>query len=124
MMSYGRDRFAAERFAARRRREDAAPKLSEEIPALASLQIQIEEGSVSGRNKYIRRILVDRAPALFLAPCGDPKCVDGEHDLTSVVMAALRAKRTSFQGTHPCEGSLGSGCTRDVRFDATAEYRS
>ncbi|HEY4012984.1 MAG TPA: hypothetical protein VGM06_06585 [Polyangiaceae bacterium] len=125
MMPFRKHGLEAQRFAERRRREDEAPKLSGEVPALQSLKLEIEEHSAGGRVKYVRRILVDRAPALFLVPCGDPRCVDGDHDLTSVVMRALQARETAFRGSHHCEGSVGSsGCSRDVQFDGTAEYRS
>jgi hypothetical protein len=125
MMPFRKHGPEAERFAERRRREDEAPKLSGEVPNLRSLQLQIEERTPVGRVKHIRRILVDRAPALFLLPCGDPRCVDGDHDLTSVVMGALQARQTTFQGSHHCEGSVGaSECGRDVQFDGKAEYLS
>jgi hypothetical protein len=69
--------------------------------------------------------MVDRAPALFLVPCGDPRCADGEHDLTTVVMRALRARETSFRGIDECTGSVGSStCPRVLHFQATAEYRA
>ena len=125
MMPFRKHGPEAERFAERRRRENEAPKLSGEVPALRSLQLLIEERTPVGRVKHIRRILVDRAPALFLLPCGDPRCVDGDHDLTSVVMGALLAGQTTFQGTHHCAGLVGAvECGRDVQFDGTAEYLS
>jgi len=61
--------------------------------------------------------------ALFLVPCGDPRCVDGEHDLTATVMRALDAGQTSFHGDHDCTGSVGSSyCSRVIHIDGTAEY--
>ncbi len=124
-MNYRKHGAAAARFAERRRREDDAPRLSDEVPDLRSLRLEIEERSgVAGTQpKHIRRFVVDRAPALFLVPCGDPRCVDGEHDLTATVMRALRARQTSFQGTDECTGSVGLGaCGRVLHFDAIAEY--
>lgn len=125
MMPYRRDTQAAQRFTERRRREDEAPKLHGEVPALTGLQIAIEEGTSAGRTKHIRRFVVDRAPALFLVPCGDPRCANGEHDLTGAVMRALRAHETTFRGTDECVGSVGTAaCPRVVQFNCTAQYRA
>ena len=127
MMPMGRtNRRATERFAERRRREEDAPKLRTRVPELASLRFEIEERCGSGGIKYIRRFIVERAPALFVVPCGDPRCADGEHDLTTSVMQALYAHQTSFRGSDDCTGSLGtsgSACLRVLHFEATAEYR-
>ena len=115
--------LAAQRFAERRRREDEAPKLSSQVPDLTGLKLDIEERAGAGATKHTRRLLIDRAPALFLVPCGDPRCVDGGHDLTTDVMRALRAKETTFSGNDDCTGTLGSSvCCRVVHFEATAEY--
>jgi hypothetical protein len=74
--------------------------------------------------KYIRRIVVPNAPALFLVPCGDSNCTDGGHDVTVAVIQALRSHRARFSGQEACRGSLGSGaaCNRVLHFDASAEY--
>lgn len=125
VMNYRKHGAAAARFAERRRREDDAPRLCDQVPGLLSLRLDIEErsGIAGTQPKHIRRFVVDRAPALFLVPCGDPRCVDGEHDLTTLIMRALRAHETSFQGTDECTGSLGpSPCDRVLHFDAIAEY--
>jgi hypothetical protein len=125
MMPFRRNNPAEQRFTERRRREDEAPKLCAEVPTLSSLQIAIEERSGVGQTKYLRRVLVDRAPAMFLIPCGDPRCTDGEHDLTSAVMGALRARQTTFRVQDHCHGSIGSSeCPREVQLNGTAEYRS
>jgi len=119
----GRSREAHLRFAERRRREDEAPRLSTQVPDLRSLQFTIEERVGATGTKHIRRFVLDRAPALFLMPCGDPRCVDGEHDLTYDVMRALRARERSFHGSDQCTGTVGSStCGRVVYFEATAEY--
>jgi hypothetical protein len=126
-MNYRKHGAAAARFAERRRREDVAPRLSDEVPDLRSLRLEIEErsGIAGTQPKHIRRFVVDRAPALFLVPCGDARCVDGEHDLTALVMRSLRAHETRFQGTDECMGSVGSSpCGRVLHFDAFAEYSS
>jgi hypothetical protein len=119
-----RNNAAAERFAERRRREQDAPRLTEQVPNLVSLEIAIDERSGVTGIKHMRRVVVDQAPALFLLPCGDSRCADGEHDLTTTVMRALRAHETSFQGTDSCVGSLGpASCGRVVHFEAVAQYR-
>jgi hypothetical protein len=116
---------AALRFEERRRRENEAPRLSEKMPNLVNLRLEIEERSGVMATKHTRRILIDRAPALFLVPCGDSRCIDGEHDLTYVVMQALRDGKTAFQGEDECRGTLGLGnCGRVLHFDAMADYRA
>jgi hypothetical protein len=119
---------AALRFAERRRREDDAPRLSEEIPDLLRLELRVEDaaGMLAGASPmHIRRIVVERAPALFLLSCQDPRCADGGHDVTAAIMRALRERQTSFQGKDECTGSVGQGyCSRVMHFAALAEYRS
>lgn len=116
---------AAQRFAERRRREDEAPRLHDQVPSLVSLKLEIEDRSGLTKTKHNRRVIVDRAPALFLIPCADPRCADGEHDLTQSVMRALRARETSFHGEDGCMGSIRpSNCARVLTFDAVAEYQS
>ncbi|HTB77122.1 MAG TPA: hypothetical protein VK762_27950 [Polyangiaceae bacterium] len=119
-----RNSQAALRFAERRRREDEAQKLCQQVPDLASLEIVIEERSGAGGTKHIRRFMVDHAPALFLVACGDLRCTEGEHDLTHEIMRALRARQTSFRGSDACAGSIGpSSCLRVIHFEGTARYR-
>jgi hypothetical protein len=124
----GKQSAAAQRAAERREREDRAPRLADEVPDLVSLRLEIEErsGSIAvTQPKYIRRIVVASAPALFLVPCGDSSCHDGGHDFTRGVLQALRARQTRFSGEEGCSGSLGSGavCNRILHFEAVAEYR-
>jgi hypothetical protein len=89
------------------------------------LQLDIEERTGVGGNMHTRHVVVDRAPSLFLVACGDPRCIDGEHDLTATVMRALRSRETVFHGEDECRGSLGpSACSRVLRFEATAHYSS
>jgi hypothetical protein len=124
MMPLRKNSPAVMRSAERRRQEDEAPKLCEQVPGLTSLEIKIEERSGAGGTKHIRRFMVDHAPALFLVPCGDPRCSEGGHDLTQEVMRALRASQTSFGGSDDCAGFIGpSSCLRVVHFDGTARYR-
>jgi hypothetical protein len=116
---------AALRFAERRQREVDAPRLCTEAPDLLSLRLEIEEQGGSSRPRYIRHIVIGTAPALFFLPCGDPRCVDGGHDVTAEVMRALRAHSQSFKGTDGCLGSVGSSaCGGVLHFDAIAEYRA
>ncbi len=122
-----RNSFAAQRFAERRRREDEAPRLSEQVHDLESLRLELEErsGDTAASPKYTRRFVVARAPALFFVPCGDPRCLDGGHDLTSTVMHALRRQQTSFEADDTCSGALGnSQCGRVLRVEGIAEYHT
>jgi hypothetical protein len=90
---------------------------------LLRLELAIEERSEIGSIRHTRRVVIGRAPALFLVPCGDSRCVDGEHDLTMAVMGALHAHEESFGGDDGCTGSLGLGlCARVIHFEAAAEY--
>jgi hypothetical protein len=125
MMNFRKNSPQALRFADRRKREDEAPRLSEEIPDLASLQLDIEDrAGVAEGSGHRRRIVVEHAPALFLLPCGDPRCTDGGHDLTSVIMRPLRSHELVFHGEDACTGTVGtSPCARVVKFDAVASYR-
>src|ERR1700683_3886315 len=123
-MNYRKNSPQAQRFAARRRREDDAPRLREQVPDLVSLKLEIEDRSGVGGTTHTRRVVVDQAPALFLVPCGDPRCVDGEHDLTTSVMRALRQHEKTFEGTDMCRGSVGpSTCSRVPHFGAVAAGR-
>ena len=116
---------AALRIAERRQREDDAPRLRNEVPGLVSLRLEIEDRAGVTSTSHIRRVVVDNAPALFLLPCLDPRCMDGEHDLTWPVMRALRSHDTSFQGSDDCRGSVGTtACPRVVHFNAIAEYQT
>ena len=125
LMPYRRNTVASERFAERRRRENEAPKLRAQVPTLTSLKLLIEEQNGVGSTKHVRHVMIDSAPALFLVPCGDPRCADGEHDLTTTVLRALDTRKTSFQGDDDCTGSVGMGyCARVIHFNGTAEYRA
>lgn len=109
----------------RRRREDDAPRISAILPDLVGLKISVEERSATSSPKYIRRIVVESAPALFLLPCSDPHCTDGGHDVTNEILSALRASKKAFGGPHECNGTIGSTpCHRTIWYDAEAEYRS
>jgi hypothetical protein len=128
MLNRKRSGFAAQRFAERRQRENEAPRLRDEVPALESLRLDVEEhraGSVVAEAPHIRRVVVENAPALFVLPCGDPTCKEGGHDVTSTVMRSLRAGNTRFEGEDACSGTVGSApCMRVLRFVGTASYKS
>jgi len=127
MRAHRKQTAAAQRSAERRQREDDAPRLRDEVPDLLSLTLEIEErseGTAALQQKHTRRIVVDHAPALFLIPCGDPKCEDGGHDVTYAIMRALRSHEPEFTGEDGCSGSLGSStCRRILYYQAAAEYR-
>jgi hypothetical protein len=116
---------AAQRSAERRKREDDAPRLRNAFPQLASLRIAVTEDSSGGRIKHIKHIVVDRAPALFVIACGDERCAEGGHDVTSEVMHTLRARLRSSDGDTICCGSTGSApCNRRVHYEVAATYRA
>jgi hypothetical protein len=96
---------AAAQLAARRRREDEAPRLSDAIPSLAALSLRLAErrGEAPVGSSHIRRVVLAHAPALFVLPCCAPGCDGGEHDLTHVVLAALRRGSSRFEGATPCD---------------------
>lgn len=107
----------------RRQREDVAPRLSAILPRVAELSIHVDEHSSIMSPQYVRRIVVQTAPALFLIPCSDPNCADGGHDISSEVLAALGSKRPAFRGTHICPGWVGSRqCSRTIWYSGEAAY--
>lgn len=121
-----RNSEAAQRAAARRLREDEAPRLITEVPLLESLNIDVEEHLASGTvaSTHVRRVVVERAPALFDMPCNDRSCKEGGHDLTRQILADLRRGKTRFEGSHPCEGNIGSSrCQMILKYVAHATYR-
>ena len=108
---------AALRSAERRRREDEAPRLASEVPGLVSLRIEIVEYLPVGTTKHVKLVSVERAPALFVIPCGDSDCYDGDHDITREVLRALRAGERELRGESSCQGSVRSGyCHRRITY--------
>jgi hypothetical protein len=116
----------AQRSAERRKREDESPRLIAEVPRLQSLSLEISErseGSPVAEPTHVRRVVVQHAPALFVLPCGDARCKDGDHDVTFAVMKALRAGEKRFEGQDVCTGSVGtSQCARVLHFVGIATY--
>jgi hypothetical protein len=122
----GRSREAHLRFAERRRREDEARRLHDEVPRLRTLKLEVEEHrreATIAETRHVRHIIVDRAPALFELPCNDPACRDGGHDLTDVMTQRLRSQATDFVIEDVCMGDVrGAACGRVIRLLATATY--
>jgi hypothetical protein len=116
-----------ERRADRDRREDVAGKLLEKVPNLTSLSLAIREGRSDtgvGENQYIRRVVVDNAPALFEIRCSNTSCEDGTYDLTREILAALASGSTTFEGERPCPGRCRTtDCPRVLRYVGTATYK-
>jgi len=127
MNRHGRRSDAAERAAERRSREDAAPRLKDRAPDLVSLKLEVEESHDTvgaGEPKHVRHIVVERAPALFILPCGDRSCEGGGYDITSPVLRALEAHQERFTAEDRCHGTVGNAsCGRSLRVIGTATYR-
>ena len=118
---------AAQRSLERRKSEDDAPRLATEIPSLRSAKIQVTELVPTGSTKHVKHVIVARAPALFIIPCGDATCQDGGHDITQEVIRALRGGRERFEGKMACNGALGSAgapCTSVLSYTGLAKYKS
>lgn len=127
MFSRRKPTEASLRATERREREDAAERLASLCPRLLTLEITLterKEAAVIGESKYVRRFVVERAPAHFEFPCTDKLCTDGGHDVTREVLAGLRASQTRFEGEHTCRGTSGNdACNRILRYVITATYR-
>ena len=121
-----RNSEAAQRSQERRRREDEAPRLAREVPRLVSLVMEIadsEQGALGGGD-YIRRVVVESAPALFELVCANKACKNGGHDLTQEIMYSLRAGVARFEGKDACHGTVGSAaCANSLTYVAKATYR-
>jgi hypothetical protein len=120
-----RDQAMTEALAEQRRREDAAPRLRDEVVALRSLRFQFDEVRIEGRlaaASYARPIVVATAPAYFEIRCMEPRC-DGRHDLTRPVLHALGESRQSFGGRSSCSGMVRDvPCDRTLAYTCQAEY--
>ncbi|MEJ7732960.1 MAG: hypothetical protein WKG00_27660 [Polyangiaceae bacterium] len=118
---------AQQRAAARRQREDDAPRLHDKVPGLESLKLEVDEvrgaEAVAGAT-HIRRVVVEHAPALFVIPCSDRECKEGGHDVSEPILESLGAQKTSFDGRHACAGQVPTGpCGLTMRYRASATYR-
>jgi hypothetical protein len=109
----------------RRRRQDAAPRLRDEIVGLLSLRLTFEDLKADGRTsllRYTRPIAVASAPAHFEFRCMHAEC-DGEHDLTGAILPALRESRRTFAGESNCGGLVaGLPCDRTITYTFKATY--
>lgn len=115
--------LAAQRSTERREREERAPRLKSAVPTLSELRIVVEDRYPLGSTKHTRHVVVERAAALFVVPCGDATCDSEGHDITSNVMRALYAHATQADSEHPCDGNVGSAnCTRVIHFRVEAKY--
>jgi hypothetical protein len=120
-------RFSSEvamRAAERRQREDDSPRLLALVPQLSGLRIAFddgEDGALAGV-AHLRHVVIQRAPALFEQPCGNPAC-KGEHQLTRELMSALRRGQERIEGSDRCLAPIGTGSCRWVlKYVATARY--
>ena len=115
-----------DRIRERREREDAAPRLRSQVDTLTSLSIEIDDhlGTTGlAATRYVRHIVVQRAPALFEIPCSETSCEGGGHDLTREIMHALRAGDLEFSGKDTCFGWRdGENCARVLHFVGHATY--
>ncbi len=128
MFQNSKARAAAARYNDRKEAEDSADRLKDIIPTLETLKFQIQHeagGYGVAEPGYVRHVMVATAPALFLIPCGGSNCTNGGHDITLVVMRALHAASTKFDGTDICYGEAGTGsCERVLSYSATASFGS
>lgn len=128
-MNATRARAHAQREAAaeQRRREDAAPRLCDEITRLLSLRLRFDDVRAAGRMlaaSYARPIVVPSAPAHFEIRCMEPRC-DGRHDLTFSILRRLRGAEACFAGTSNCQGMVGDvPCDRVLAYACEASYRT
>ncbi|KYF83760.1 hypothetical protein BE11_07845 [Sorangium cellulosum] len=117
-----------ERMLLRGKREQAAGKLLQKVPELASLNLEIRETRSNGLandTQYIRRVVVEHAHALFEMPCSYSSCDNGGYDVTREILSALQSGAARFEGECACRGSCGGEfCSRVLRYVATATYRA
>lgn len=117
---------ATKRLSDRQQREDAAPRLAEQVPDLRELHLELVElrsGMELSESVHIRRVLVQNAAALFDLPCLDPHCAGGGHDVTHEIISALRSRRERITGEDACQGTnRGGQCGRVLSYVAVARY--
>jgi hypothetical protein len=127
MMYHRKNLERKERRNDRMAREDAAGKLTVKAPDLVDLHMSIAEtqrGGSVGDRRYIRRVVLAQASALFEVPCSDPQCENGGYDLTHEILSALASRRTLFEGQQSCSGRCRvNDCGRVFHYVATATYR-
>lgn len=121
-----RDPEALNRARERREKDDAAKRLKEVVPHLATLKLQVDERPSGADDdkvvSHIKHIIVDRAPARFELPCCDHKC-DGSHEVTEAILGGLEKKDNNFSGTDVCGGQAKEGpCPYELTFTVMATY--
>jgi hypothetical protein len=108
-----------------RRREDAAPRLRDEVRRLQTLRLRFDDVRAEGRTvavSYIKPIVVASAPAYFEIRCMEARC-NGRHDLSSAILRGLRQSLTSFGGESSCNGMVGDvACDRTLAYVCEATY--
>jgi hypothetical protein len=122
---YRRGRGPSEASVEHRRREDAAPRLLDEVAHLKSLRLLLEDVRVEGRlpaQPYVKPVVVESAPAHFEIRCMEPRC-DGRHDLTQAILRALRQSLAAYSGESSCNGRIGdAACDRTLSYVCEATY--
>jgi hypothetical protein len=122
---YRRKGELPEALAEHRRREDAAPRLRDEVRRLVSLRMTFEDVRTEGRlvaMSYVKPVMVADAPAYFEIRCMEPRC-DGRHDLTQAILQALRQSKPLFEGRSDCGGNVGdTPCDRVLGYTCEATY--
>jgi hypothetical protein len=110
----------------RSERERAAGTLLGKVPSLTRLDIAFHEkssGVCADDTRYVRRVVIESAPALFEVSCCGPQCEDGGYDVTREMLRALSSSSLHFEGEQACRGRRGPGdCGRVLTFVATATY--
>ena len=111
--------------AERRRREDESLRLRAVVPRLLALRLELSESRGEGQIEfsYIKRIVPEHAPSVFMIPCGEPRCKHGSYDLTEPILSALRRGEPQVRATDTCLGDVGTAqCGRVLHCIAVAEY--
>jgi hypothetical protein len=107
-------------------RERAAGTLLDACPDLTSLSIALEDSQPDDRvedERYVRRVVVEHAKAVFDIPCSGDGCADGGHDITEEILAGLRSRQAAFTGERRCLGRRSAApCGRILRYVANATY--
>jgi hypothetical protein len=120
-----RDQARIDATAEQRRRDDAAPRLADEIRTLRSLRIRFDERRGDDQStgmSYSKVVVINTAPAAFEIRCMEPRC-DGRHDLTSHILSSLRRQLPSFQAESACNGVVGDlECNRVLAYACEATY--
>ena len=126
MLNHRRNNEAALKAKERRDREDAAPRLLVRVPRLTSLALEIKESKGEQdifEATHTRRIVVERAPALFELACAERGCEGGGHNLTLEIMRALSTSQPRFEGQDTCGGQIGNAhCGRLLKYHGIATY--